>query len=165
MRIRYLAFALLVGILSAENLPDAPSLKARTHGFVMVAPGDPNVVHNSPSTLKSETTRTLNWQFLTANGIYAAATTFDLLETSRGVSNGCEEASQALGPHPSTGRIVGYGIAEFAGITAVDYGLKRWARHIGTPTWMQGALGTLGASIGTFKHVHGGYKWTQTGCL
>ena len=42
---------IIVRILPAENLPEEPKLKSRTHGFVMVAPGDPfqgdaNVVHN-----------------------------------------------------------------------------------------------------------------------
>ncbi len=158
------AFTLLCcSFACAGELPDAPHLKMRSPAKTY-SPDERMIVHNSPAA-SAKSSRNLDWQFLAAHGMYAGALTFDLLETSRGVSNGCEEASQALGPHPGTGRIVGYGIGEFAVVTAMDYGLRRWGQHIDSPQWMQRALGTLGASIGTFKHARGGYKWTRTGCL
>lgn len=122
----------------------------------LVASAQSGEVHNSPSfALKSP--RNLDWHFITAHSVYAGSLAFDMTVTKIGVSNGCHEANGALGPHPSTGRIVGYGLAEFGAITAMDYLLKR--THIP-------ALSYVGASIGTFKHISGGRQWLQQGgCL
>ncbi len=109
--------------------------------------------------------RIVDWSFVAIHGVHAAALSWDLLETSRGVSHGCEEASTTLGPHPSTGRMVGVGLAELGGVIALDVGMKALARSKGLPRWFAIAGGSIGASIGTAKHLRGGYLWTQTGCL
>jgi len=150
-----LALAVLLPSSSApaQNLPDAPYLSATT-------------VHNySPSYQQAKSPHKLDWGFLAIHGIYAAALASDLSLTSIGVSHHCEEASQGLGPYPSTGRIVGYGLAEFAVVTVGDYGLKKLGRHLGAPQWMQNSFGSLGAGIGTFKHTRGSMAWTRTNCL
>lgn len=145
----------------AQALPDTPSF---TRPVLTLRPpahadgpfeGENGLVHNSPA-FAQKPARNLDWRFLAAHGVYASALAFDLMLTKQGVSHGCEEASQALGPYPGTGRIVGYGLGEFAAVMTLDYLLKR--------THVTG-LSYIGAGIGTFKHVRGGMAWTRTNCL
>lgn len=135
---------LALSLGASAELPDAPYMSATT-------------VHNSVSYSQQKPSRNLDWRFITAHGIYGASLAFDMTLTKIGTSHGCAEANGALGKFPSTGRIVGYGLAEFGAITTMDYLFKR--THIP-------ALSYIGASIGTFKHVSGGREWLQQGgCL
>lgn len=150
-----LAMLLPLGSAPAQTFPDAPYMSA-------------TIVHNSPSSLSFEQpkpVRTFDWQFIATHATYGASLAVDLAMTKIGVGHGCEEANGALGPYPGTGRIVGYGIAEFAAVTTLDYGLKRLGQHLEAPRWMQDTMGMLGASIGTFKHARGAMAWTRTNCL
>lgn len=150
---------LLASLAHAGELPDAPHLKMRPPEVMQddgPFQGENNIVHNLPTQVIAGPPRNLDWRFITAHGVYAGAVAFDLLETSRGVSHGCAEASSNLGPHPSDKKLIAYGLIEFSLITTMDYFLKR--SHVP-------GLSYVGAGIGTFKHVRGGYKWTRTGCL
>lgn len=156
-----IVFFLLISGVMAD---DIPALKTRPPGKTTWhddAPfvGENVVVHNYPNAPIPQKNRTsnLDWRFITAHAVYGASEAFDLTLTKRGVSHGCQEANYALGPYPSTGRIVGYGIGEFVALTTMDYFLKR--------THVPG-LSYVGATIGTIKHITGGKEWlNQPGCL
>ena len=160
-----LALLFLSCLATAGELPDAPHLKMRgpieTYG-----PDERMIVHNSPSAFTPVGEhRVFDWQFVAVHGVYAGALAFDLALTSRGVGNGCEEASSNLGPHPSNNRIVAFGLAEFSGVVALDAGMKALARYQRIPRWLATAGGSLGAGIGIVKHLRGGMAWTRTACL
>lgn len=109
--------------------------------------------------------RVFDWQFATVHSVYAGSLIFDDLLTSRGVSHGCAEANQDLGIHPSARQLAIHGLIEFGLVTAGDAGLKALGRRQDVPRWLSRTVGSLGAAIGTFKHVQGGMAWTQTNCL
>ncbi len=131
---------------AANPLPAAPS-----------ANYDPNVVHNSPS-YAPESTRNLDWRFLTAHGVYAGAVIFDDLITMKGLGRPCGfvEGNSDLGPNPTAKSMAIHGLVEYAAVTTMDYFLKR--------TRVPG-LSYIGAGIGTAKHLHGGIQWLNTGCF
>lgn len=133
---RIVALFLLTSLACASELPDAP-----------------------------KPYRILDWEFIAAHSIHAASLASDLYVTRRGVSNGCEEASSNLGPAPSTKRTVVVGIAEFGGVLVLDAGMKALARNKKLPRWVAELGGSMGASIGTFKHLQGTHAWLQTNCL
>lgn len=137
-----------------EDLPDAPHLKTRTHGFIIVAPGDPfvgeaNIVHNN---IVIGARRNLDWQFLTAHGVYLGAIAFDLTATNHGLHSPCGYTEGGGYGARSIGGIARNDLIEFAAVTTMDYLLKR--------TQVRG-LSYIGAAIGTAKHAHGGAEWVE----
>jgi len=139
---------LLLTMMSASELPDAPHLSMRQP----VTP-DPNVVHNTPS-YAPKPPRNLDWRFLTTHGIYAGSVAFDGLVTAKGLGRPCGlvEGNSDLGQNPSAKKIAIHGLVEFSAVTTMDYLFKR--------TRIPG-LSYIGASIGTVKHVHGGTQWVK----
>lgn len=109
--------------------------------------------------------RVIDWSFVAVHTVHGAALAWDFRRTAIGVSNGCAEASTNLGPHPSTGRLVGVGLAEFGGVMALDIGMRLLARHQRLPRWLGIAGGSIGPGIGTFRHVQGALSWGRTECL
>ena len=139
----------------AQQLPDAAYMRAtEIHNYP---------VHNTH--FEARTYRIFDWEFIGTHSIHAASLATDLYLTSRGVSHGCEEASSNLGPYPSTVKIVGMGIAEFGGVLALDAGMKALARSKKLPRWFGDLGGSLGAGVGTAKHLSGSLAWTRTNCL
>lgn len=149
------ALFILTRLGLAQQLPDAPYMRATE-------------VHNYPvheSREAREHVRILDKSFFTIHGIYAGSLATDLYFTNLGVSHGCEEASSNLGPYPSTGRIIGTGLAEFGGVLALDAGMKALARNKKMPRWFGVLGGSLGAGVGTYKHLDGASQWLRTNCL
>jgi hypothetical protein len=121
-------------------------------------------VHNAPAKIQRDSP-VVDWSFLAVHSAYASALVFDDLMTSRGVSHGCAEANPDLGPRPSTKQLAVHGAIEFGFVVAGDVGLKALGKHLGAPAWLSRTFGSLGAAIGTGKHIQGGIAWTRTNCL
>lgn len=115
--------------------------------------------------LPDKPVRIIDWSFVAIHGAAGALQARDLYLTSVGVSHHCEEASSNLGPRPGNRRLVAVGLAEFAGVVALDAGMKALARHNKLPRWVGVLGGSLGASVSMFKHVRGASEWTHTNCL
>lgn len=150
------ALFILTRLGLAQQLPDAAYMRTtEVHNYP---------VHNSRAFAVREQ-RIFDRSFLAIHAIHGASLATDLYLTSRGVSHGCEEASSNLGPYPSTGRIVGMGIAEFGGVLALDASMKALAGNKNLPRWVGIFGGSIGAGVGTAKHLNGSLAWTRTNCL
>ncbi len=111
-----------------------------------------NLVHNAPS---FEVPRsTVDKTFLTVHGVYLASIAFDMAETATN-RNHCGYVEGGGYGAQTTAALVRNDLIEFAAVTVVDYLFKR--AHIPIAPY-------VAPSIGTAKHLHGGYQWTQISC-
>ena len=149
------------------ELPEAPHMS----GVPLVetnSPGEWMIVHNTPGrAVADKPNRIFDWQFMAVHGVYGAAVAFDDYVTIRGLGPTCPfvEGNPDLGPNPSAKSVAIHGAVEFASVVVGDALLKWYGRRTDAPQWVQHMLGSVAAAIGTGKHLHGGYLWTQTGCL
>jgi hypothetical protein len=150
---------LLAGIAPGEILPDAPHLQMRP--AATYAQNENELVHNSPSSFKPETSRIVDWQFLTAHGIYGASVVFDDYVTARNVGTCAFESNPDLGRLPTPKAIAFHGAVEFAVVVAGDAAMKWLGRRNSVSRWVNELGGNLGAIIGTARHVHGGTQWVK----
>jgi hypothetical protein len=150
---------LLAGIAQGEILPDAPHLQMRPEATY--AQNENALVHNSPSSFKTEKSRLVDWQFLTVHGIYGASVVFDDYVTARNVGTCAFESNPDLGRLPTPKAIALHGAVEFAVVVAGDVAMKWLGRRNGVPGWANQLGGSLGAIIGTARHVHGGTQWVK----
>lgn len=150
---------LLVGIAPGEHIPDGPHLQVRP--TTNYTPDERGIVHNSPSTFKQERPRLVDWQFVVAHGVYGASVAFDGYVTARNVGTCAFEGNADLGPLPTSKAIAMHGATEFAVVIAGDVALKWLGRRNGVSRWVNEVGGTLGAFIGTAKHIRGGAQWVH----
>jgi hypothetical protein len=77
------------------------------------------------------TTRVFDRKFLLLTGVAAAATSLDIVTTSRCVStySNCQEANPLYGPHPSSARLYGVSFSILAGQVLSSAWLRREMPH------------------------------------
>jgi hypothetical protein len=163
-----IAVALFCSTAFAGELPDSPHLKMRGP-METYAPDQRMLVHNVPNrvVLAEPPRKILDWQFVTVHAIYAASNAFDHYVTARGLGQPCGfvEGNTDLGSNPSPKSLAVHGAVEFAAVVAGDAFVKWMGRRNKVPHWFNEFNGSIAATIGTVKHIHGGMAWVNTGCL
>jgi len=105
--------------------------------------------------------RLIDWSFVTTHAVYGAANAFDGYETARHVGVCAAEGNPDLGPNPTSKSIAIHSAVEFGAVVTGDLLLKWWGRHQGVPRWLNNSFSSVGAGIGTFKHIRGGSQWVS----
>lgn len=150
---------LLAGMAPGELIPDAPHLQMQPPASYVQ--DERGVVHNSPSSFKSERPKLFDWHFVVAHGVYGASVAFDNYVTALNVGTCAFEGNADLGRLPTSKAIAIHGATEFALVVTADVALKWLGRRNGVPRWVNELGGNVGAFIGTAKHVHGGTQWVK----
>lgn len=155
------------------ELPNAPSsVRAMPSPTETYGPDERMIVHNTPDH-DPPTYKLVDRQFVIVHALYLGAAAFDYYTTVRGLANTgygpgqCDyhEGNRDLGPHPHSGRVVGYAIGEVAAVVAGDLALKALGRHLRVPKIVATLVSSGPAMYGIGMHVHGGMGWVKTGCF